>query len=227
MLERCKKQEFYGISDLEFKQKSPWDGMRVSSFETREAFPIASPVAFTSKVYETAPYVAKETAILSVAAKLLNRKILHTKLREQGGAYGGGASNKPLGGLFLFYAYRDPNLLSTLDVFDEALALGIEGQFTLEELEEAKLEVIQEIDSPLSPGSRGHAAYLWKREGKTLEKREAFRKGALTATKDEIKHALKQVMMATKTRTVTFCGKALVTKENETLKSNPFIIQNF
>ena len=45
----------------------------------------------------------------------------------QGGAYGGSCSFDPVSGIFSYLSYRDPNLLSTLDVYDRT------GQFLREQ----------------------------------------------------------------------------------------------
>ncbi|HRD54942.1 MAG TPA: metalloprotease, partial [Parachlamydiaceae bacterium] len=146
---------------------------------------------------------------------------LHQKIREQGGAYGGGAVCNAMGGTYYFYSYRDPHISATLDAFKEAIQMMIEGHFDEEDLEEAKLEMIQGMDAPVSPGSRAYLAYCWLAEGKTEELRQKFRNKVLAATKEDIvkavkKHIEKQYESA---KTIVFAGKELIEKENAFLVS--------
>jgi len=50
--------------------------------------------------------------------RMLSHEYLHNEIREKGGAYGGGAGQGS--GSINFYAYRDPNVERTLEVFDNS-----------------------------------------------------------------------------------------------------------
>ena len=136
---------------------------------------ISSSVAFTAKSIKSVSYTHPAAPALSLAAFLLENMSLILILREIGGAYGGGASNSPMSAMFYFYAYRDPNILSTLAAFDMALVELLKGNFDEQDLLEAKFEMIQAMDTPIAPGSRGDVAYEWLREGKPHVVRQAFR----------------------------------------------------
>jgi Zn-dependent M16 (insulinase) family peptidase len=58
----------------------------------------------------------------SVVIKHLNTTYMWDRIRVQGGAYGGGASFDQFSGSFAFTSYRDPNLLETIDNYDQAAA---------------------------------------------------------------------------------------------------------
>ena len=60
------------------------------------------------------------------------------------------------------------------------------GNFSETELEEAKLGVLQDFDSPISPGSRAEVAYSWWRQGKTEPSRQSFRDGLMQARREDI-----------------------------------------
>jgi Zn-dependent M16 (insulinase) family peptidase len=155
---------------------------------------------------------------------------LHTCIREQGGAYGGGGVSNPMSGNFYFYSYRDPNIASTLRAFEEAIQTVLKGDFDDLDLEEAKLEMIQTLDSPISPGSRAELAYSWWREGKTQEVRQAFRNRMLALTREDIIEAVRTIILPQmgKGATVVFAGKELLEKENKILLKEglpPLIIE--
>ena len=123
----------------------------------------------------TVPYTHPDAAPLTVASYIMDNKTLHSLVREQGGAYGGGSSCQPLSGTFQFFAYRDPNLSKTLDAFKTAVDAIEAGKFEELDIEEAKLEMIQKMDSPLSPGVRAMTTYCQEREGRPNEIRQVFR----------------------------------------------------
>jgi len=121
-----------------------------------------------------------------------------------------------MSGNFYFYSYRDPHIYHTLEAFDKAIKTILEGHFSEEDLSEAKLEMVQSMDSPVSPGSRADLAYGWLREGKTVEVRQKFRDKLLALTKEQVIEAVKTIIKPNweKGITVVFAGKELLEKEN-------------
>ncbi len=179
----------------------------------------SSPVFFTSMALKTSSFNDPRSAYLSIASKLLDNTYLHRAIREQGGAYGGGASNKISSGKFYFYAYRDPNLASTLQAFKKASEKVVAGDFSQQELEEAKLGILQKLDSPISPEYRGVTAYTWRREGKDFASRSALRTRIIEATKQDIQNALQQLVLdqLEQATTITFGPKEKLENENKLL----------
>lgn len=217
MYDNIKQKATIGYEERESFSQQPWDQDYPLKPIPNQGRIIASPVAFAVTTFLTVSYEHPDSPSLNLAAALFDHLTLHTTIREQGGAYGGGAFNNPLFGKFYFYSYRDPNIVKTLDAFEESVKEILSGNFDDEELEAAKLEVIQAWDTPLYPGSRGERAYSWKQEGKTFEKRQAFRTRLLQATREDIINAVK-IHIAPKLKnatTVVFAGKELLEKENQ------------
>lgn len=219
MYDEIKRHEFYGLQHIQTNPYKPWKGMYPLHSVPSQGRIISSPVAFIGKVMKTVSYTHNDAPALSIAAFLLENMSLHTSLREQGGAYGGGASSSPMSANFYFYSYRDPNIVSSLLSFDNAVHHLVSEGIDPQDLEEAKLEMIQGLDMPVSPGSRGDIAYGLLREGKTLAMRQAFRDRVLSLTEDDVIHAVKQHIIAQmSTACVTvFAGKNLLEKENAKL----------
>lgn len=217
MYDEMRAHHFYGLTELpqptsESKWKSDYSLPSVHS----QGRIIASPVAFIGKVLKTVSYVHPDAPALNIAAFLCENVTLHAKLREQGGAYGGGTTSNAMAGNFYFYSYRDPNIVSSIEAFKLALNDLLSGKFDDTDLEEAKIEMIQSMDSPISPGSRADLAYGWMREGKTTEIRQAFREKILALKASDViqaanKHLLPQFDNAP---TVVFSGRELLEKEN-------------
>lgn len=218
--DEMKRHRFYGLANIETFPFVPWKGEYPLQTIPSQGRIIASPVAFTGQVFATIPYTHPYAPALAVAAFLFDNLILHPQIREQGGAYGGGAVANSLAGNFYFYSYRDPNIATTIKSFKQAIDTIIQGDFEDSDLEEAKLEMIQSLDAPISPGSRSEVAYGWWKEGRTFEIRQTFRNRLLTLTKEEVMEAVKTIILphSEKGAIVVFAGKELLEKENLILK---------
>ncbi len=231
MYDELKRHKFYGLTSIPTKPFQPWN---TENYTLPKIVPqgkmTASPIAFIGKVLKTVSYSHPHAPGLNIAAFLADNLILHPKIREQGGAYGGGAICNSMAANFYFYSYRDPNISATLDAFNESIDLLIRGDFDEIDLEEAKLEMIQSLDVPISPGSRGDVAYGWLREGKPQPLRQKFRTAILSLTKEDVIEAVKAeiVPQINLGIPIIFASKDLLEKENEILREKgevPLVIE--
>ena len=71
---------------------------------------------------------------LSIAAFLFDNLTLHTRIREQGGAYGGGSVSNALSGSFYFYSYRDPNIVSTFKAFEDSRSIWLLREISMNQI---------------------------------------------------------------------------------------------
>ena len=213
--EEIKKQHFYDLADLPVTKAAAWTNDFKPTPVTSHARPISSPVAFTIEAFSSIHYLHPHAPALSCAMPLFENKILHRKIREEGGAYGTGASFNPAFGNFYFHAYRDPQLAQTLASFRLAIEEMALGHFEERDLEEAKLGVIQGMDHPIPPGSRAATAYNWLRDGKTHEMRQRYRDAILTLTKKQLQHAIEREILPKKESgtIISFAGKELLKTE--------------
>lgn len=228
LFEEMDKNGFYGLPDLPTQKKPEWqDNFPLKPVESQARI-FASPVAFTVEGFKVCHYLHKDAAPLSVATVLLENKILHHRIREQGGAYGSGANYNPLWGNFYFYSYRDPHIAHTLRVIRDAIHEMADGNFDQRDLEEAKLGIIQHADAPTSPGARAMTSYIWERDGKSRQMRQNFRDRLITLDKEDIQSAMRNQLLSQVNDgvVVTFAGKELIEKElphieNKSLKVLP------
>jgi hypothetical protein len=172
----------------------------------------------------TVSYRDEASPLLLIATELLQNCVLHKEIREKGGAYGSEAVYTPTTGNFYFYSYRDPQLAKTVSTFQKAIEKIGALKFSAQELEEAKLGILQTIDSPVSPGARAMAAYSWMRAGRTIEMREAFRNQVLSATKKQVAEAVHTHLLNAKKTLVTFLGQELFEKEQKNLREEIVIL---
>lgn len=216
MYQKCRQEGFYGLAHLKKRPYQAWKADYSFSKEPSQGRVISSPVAFTAQVFPTLSYNHPDAPSLHLAASLFDNVVLHNRIRERGGAYGGGAVSSVLSGAFYFYAYRDPHISSTVTAFQDSIKTIADKKFDAQDLEEAKLEIIQSMDSPVAPGSRGDLSYGWLKEGRN---REAFRKRLLELTIDEVQHAVQTHIVPNfaKGSLVTFASRALIEKENKLL----------
>jgi len=150
--------------------------------QIKQAWLTNTQVNFCAKAYPTVPADHPDAAPLTVLGGFLRNGYLHRVIREQGGAYGGGASQDNTIAAFRFYSYRDPRLTETLTDFDESLKWLQETQHTEQSLEEAILGVIGSIDKPGSPAGEAKSTYQAEIFGRTREKREQFRSRIIKVT---------------------------------------------
>ncbi|MBA2368100.1 MAG: insulinase family protein [Candidatus Protochlamydia sp.] len=218
--EELKRESFYGLQDIPAHPFTPWKGDFTLASIPPQGRLIASPVAFIGKVFSTVSYTHPYAPALTAAAFLFDNLTLHATIREQGGAYGGGAVSNPMSGNFYFYSYRDPNVVQTLKAFEEAIETIIEGDFDNSDLEEAKLEMIQSLDVPVSPGSQAELAYGWLREGK-VGLRQPFRNQLLKLEREQIIEAVQNVIVPQfeKGAVIVFAGQEQLDKANKELAS--------
>ena len=153
----------------------------------RQAWCTTTAVNFCAKAYPTVASGHADNAPLQVLAGFMRNGFLHRTIREQGGAYGGGASQDAGSASFRFFSYRDPRLQETLDDFDAAIEWLITSEHKPHQLEEAILGVIASLDKPASPAGEAKQAYFNRAFGRTLEHRSQFRKQVLNTTTEDLK----------------------------------------
>jgi Zn-dependent M16 (insulinase) family peptidase len=158
-----------------------------SESRVREAWGVNTQVNFCAKAYATVDESHADAPALMVLGPYLTNGFLHRSIREQGGAYGGGAGYSPNSGAMRFYSYRDPRLAETLADFDRATAWLVENQHEDRQLEEAILRVLSDIDRPESPAGEAVAAYYGIRHGRTPSHRREVRRAVMGVGMDDLR----------------------------------------
>lgn len=220
-LAKLKENDFYGLNALPKRAYYPWlNNIKLNKVPSQGRI-VASPVAFTYSAMPIIPYSHPNAPALRLASYIMDNVHLHTAIREQGGAYGGGANCNVMAGIFSFYGYRDPNIHNTLKAFKTSIDIVASGDFTDQDIFEAKLEIIQGMDSPIAPGSRADVAYTWWRESKTVAMRQKVRDATLGLTREQIALAVQQHLVPAfdVATTVVFANKDLLDSENALLKA--------
>lgn len=140
-------------------------------------------VYYSGQATQTVPFVDPSSAPLTVLSQLLTHNYLHPEIREKGGAYGAGASNGPLKGIFTFMSYRDPNPMNTLKVFSNSGVFARDRAWSEREIEEAKLGIFQGLDAPMSVDGEGSRYFM---SGVTHEMDQRWREQVLDVTAKDV-----------------------------------------
>ena len=144
-------------------------------------------VNFCAKSYATVPVEHEDAAALAVLGGFLRNGYLHRAIREQGGAYGGGATHESDIAAFRFFSYRDPRLAETLQDFDRSVEWLLSEKHEWRQLEEAILGVIGGIDKPGSPAGEAKKAFHNALYGRTAAQRQGFRSRVLQVTLEDLR----------------------------------------
>jgi Zn-dependent M16 (insulinase) family peptidase len=154
--------------------------------QTMQGWAISTQVNFCGKAYPAAPSGHKDSAALSVLGSFLRNGYLHRTIREQGGAYGGGANYDADTASFRFYSYRDPRFEATLQDFDASLDWLLNTKHDGQALEEAILGLVGSIDNPSSPSGEVINAFYSDLHGRPYHWRKQHRQNIINVKLDDL-----------------------------------------
>lgn len=166
-------------------------GLPETCENVKQMWVTSTQVNFCAKAFKTVPVEHQDAAALSVLGGFMRNGFLHTHIRENGGAYGGGASQDSATGAFRFYSYRDPRLTETLEDFNKSIDWMLESKHDERLLEEAILGVIGALDKPSSPSGEAKHAFHNDLYGRVADQQQAYRKRILEVTMDDLKRVTK------------------------------------
>ena len=132
----------------------------------------SSKVQYVAKAYNFRKLGYDYTGSLEVLRTIISLDYLWNRVRVTGGAYGAMVGFNRNGNMY-FTSYRDPNLINTLKVYDEAYKYL--KDFTCNEREMRKyiIGTISKMDTPLTPSMKGQLAtarYISKVSHEDLQK---------------------------------------------------------
>ncbi|MFW5997237.1 MAG: insulinase family protein [Desulfovermiculus sp.] len=117
-----------------------------------------------------------------VVARYLRMSWLWDKIRVQGGAYGAFSLLDRVSGVMSFLSYRDPNIIKTLNVYDQTADFLTTSILSREEVEKAVIGTIGDMDAYRLPDAKGFTSMLWYLSGETDENRQKRREAILSTT---------------------------------------------
>jgi len=168
------------------------------------------PVAFNVRIFKTVRYTHPDSPALLVLANYLRDTFLHRELREKGGAYGGYAQAGVASGTFYLGSYRDPNIIRTYEVFDQALRWVTDGDIDAEPLKEAILGACGDVDPLESPDIKGRREATNRAAGFTREARERFKQRLLEVSADDLRRVTRAYLLGAPAVQTTVGGSELI-----------------
>jgi len=173
-------QEAFGVYTGAVDGRVSWDYQQA---HIKHLWTTNTQVNFCARAYNTVTSSHADSPALIVLGEILRNGYLHRAIREQGGAYGGGASQDNNGACFRFYSYRDPRSAETFADYDGAIAWAASADSINDQhLEEAVLGVIGSLDKPGSPAGEAISAHQNNLHDRTPQLRKNFRKRILDVT---------------------------------------------
>jgi hypothetical protein len=145
----------YSIMKAWQKEKS----QRLPASEN-EGFIIPSQVNYVCKAAQIFQPGENVSASTSVVSRYLSTGYLWDNVRVIGGAYGGFARFSETTGRISFMSYRDPNLFKTMEVYDKVSEELLEVDIGDDDITQAIIGSIGDLDSPLSPDQKGYASLV-------------------------------------------------------------------
>ena len=108
------------------------------------------------------------------------------KLREQGGAYGGGMTVSYFGDVG-FYSYRDPRLDATIQTLTQIPDFLSSGQFPQSNVDSAIIRTVGHLDRPRTAPQKAKLAMQRHFSGITKKDLEQIRRQVLTLDTQRVK----------------------------------------
>lgn len=174
--------------------------------KSNELWVANSQVNFCAKAFPTVPTMHEDAAALTVLGGFMRNSFLHTAIREQGGAYGGGATQDNYNGSFRFFSYRDPRMEETLSDFDRAKDWMLNSNHDERLREEAVLGVIAALDKPGSPAGEARQAFHGNLFGRSKEVRQQFRERVLNVQTSDLKRVTESYLVEEKANIAVVTG---------------------
>ncbi len=181
----------------------------------QQAWLTSTQVNFCARAYRGAPAAHADAAPLMVLAAFLRNGYLHRAIREQGGAYGGGATYDGDSGAFRFFSYRDPRLGATLSDFDRAIDWMLAGNHESRTLEEAILSIISRIDQPGSPAGEAKSTFHNNLHGRTPEHRRQLRERVLGVKVEDLQRVTETYLAQGEAHNAVICSHEAQARESE------------
>ncbi len=122
-----------------------------------------------------------------VVTRYLRNAWLWDRVRVQGGAYGAFCLFDRISGALTFVSYRDPNLMQTLDVFDQSARFLRDTDLVQEELTKSIVGAIGDLDTHMLPDARGYASMIRHLIGDTEQDRQQMRDEMLSTRPSDFK----------------------------------------
>lgn len=155
---------------------------------------LSTPVSYAAMLFETVSREDQRSPYFYFLNNFLSSGYLNDRVRIQGGAYGGLATNMALDGVMGFGSYRDPNIVASTRAFLDCLDYLRAGDFDAEEVRRALIGSFSGLDSPLTPAGAGSVWFSRYLTGNNRQRRQEFRERLRELDAPTLKRELRSVL---------------------------------
>ena len=188
------------VSQYKFTQDKK--GLQAIQIETQTGYSVAA--SSSSK------YLTKEASAEQVLTAWFSLHPLWDKIRTSGGAYGAGSYADNGDESSIFYSYRDPSPLKSLQIYKESLKEVIENPVSAEDVEKTIVSNYGSAILPLTPkekGERGFQTFIYAEPEDSRQRRV---NNLLSVKAEDVAAAAKRLYdyIEDTYRQVIFCDKS-------------------
>ena len=169
------------ISDVDITEWSPKDRLGF------EAMTMPAQVNYVGKGANLYRAGYRFHGSAHVICRFLRNSWLWDRVRVQGGAYGAFCLFDRLSGTVTFVSYRDPNILKTIDVFDQSAAFLKDLELGRDELTKGIIGSIGDMDDYRLPDARGFTSMARLIAGETDDDLQRIREEILATKAEDFK----------------------------------------
>ena len=161
------------------RREAEWSSERAPDFEGMTIPAQVNYVAKGTNIYH-AGYGFHGSSL--VICRYLRTAWLWERIRVEGGAYGAFCLFDRLSGVLSFVSYRDPNLLKTLEAFDQTTNFLNTIRLHEDELNKSIIGTIGDMDIYMLPDAKGYTSMVRYLSGETDKERQQMREEVLNTT---------------------------------------------
>jgi hypothetical protein len=183
---------------------------------TNEAFVLPGNVQYVCKGYSFKKIGYEYCGDMEVLTNITGLDYLWNKIRVQGGAYGVDM-DMLANGLVNTVSFRDPNIIETLNAYDELAQYLAEVEMDTREFEKYIIGAVRVFDTPRTPSMKSSIANTYYFKGKTKELIQIQRDQLLAADINKIKQYHKLINDVMRNGYICVFGSETKIKENSKL----------
>ncbi|HSM25710.1 MAG TPA: insulinase family protein, partial [Anaerolineaceae bacterium] len=158
----------------------------------------------------------KDHGSMSVITQYLRSTWLWEKIRVQGGAYGAMCNFDRFSGVFTYVSYRDPNILETINNFDQSAQFLTDLMISENELTKSIIGAIGDIDAYQLPDAKGYSAMLRYLLGISDDSRQKYRDELLKTSQSDFQNlAMILAEFNKKANTIVLGSSVAIDKAND------------
>ena len=200
---------------LHYPSKTPAQAIDLATFSSTHqqlAWSTEANVNYCASAFKAVGICHADAMPLMVLASFLRDRYLHTAIREQGGAYGGGAQFDAASETFRFYSYRDPRCEQTFADFAQCVKQFVNDRIETQHLQQAIFGVSARLSSPLSAPQQAKADFLALQNGVDKAFRDQLRQAVIAVTAQDLQRVAATYLVDKPQAKVVVCNKQTATR---------------